>query len=272
MIERELDSSGSRSSWPDGAEPPPTVTVRIARRGRQTGWLFTIIAVFIVIAVAKPWAGGPRPPRPLVQGSFVLPTPTPAAFPGPPAAAEALQLQCGEPLGWRVFTHEEFLGRTVRTWRAVEPALAAWGPLDPRVPVIQVGPLIDALGYCSSWTRADRPPADVAVSAWRIGGSDRDGETAVAVPLESLVPEWPTDLGALFSPATGNAPGRSGSATGSGSPSASPSEGDSRTGNEIGSVRDAPDVSWSLGRYVFAVRADGFERWWAVNISRPGPA
>jgi hypothetical protein len=256
MIERELDSPGSGSSWPDGVEPPPTAIVRIARRGRRTGWLITFLAVFFVIAVAKPWAGGPRPPRPLVQGPFALPTTTPAAFPGPPAAAEALQLQCGEPLGWRVFTHEEFLGRMVRTWRAVEPALAAWGPLDPGVPIIEVGPTIEALGYCSSWTRADRPPADVAVSAWRIAGSDRDGETATAVPLESLVPEWPTDLGALFGPGSGNSLARDGSPTGSGS----------------GSRNDAPDASWSLGRYVFAVRADGFERWWAVNISRPGPA
>ncbi|MEA2607620.1 MAG: hypothetical protein QOI00_2377 [Chloroflexota bacterium] len=252
MIERELDSGGSGSSWPAGTEPPPTATVRIARHGRQTGWLAALLAVFIAIAMAKPWAGGPQPPGPLVQGPFVLPTATPAAVPGPPAAAEALQLQCGEPLGWRVFTHEEFIGRTVRAWRYVEPALAARGPLDPGVPIIQVGPSIEALGYCSSWTRDDRPPADVAVSAWRIDGSDRAGETAVAVPLESLVPEWPTDLGALFSPAAANAPAKGGSGAGA------------RSG--------APDASWSLGRYVFAVRADGFERWWAVNISRPGPA
>jgi hypothetical protein len=262
MIERELDSPGSGSPWPDGTEPPPTATVRMARRGRQTGWLVAFLSAFIVIAVAKPWAGGPRPPKPLVQGSFALPTATPVAIPGPPAAALALQLQCGEPLGWRVFTHEEFLGRTVRTWRAVEPALAAWGPLDPGVPIIEVGPMIDALGYCSSWTRADRPPADVAVSAWRIA-SDRAGETAVAVPLESLVPEWPTDLGALFSPAAGNRPARGGSAPGS--PAIA-------SGDGAGIGSDAADPSWSLGRYVFAVRADGYERWWAVNISRPGPA
>ena len=264
MIERQPDSPGSGSSLPDGPEPPPTATVRLARRGRQTGWLIAVLAVFVVIAVAKPWAGGPRPPRPLVQGSFALPTATPAAFPGPPAAAEALQLQCGEPLGWRVFTHEEFLGRTVRTWRAVEPALAAWGPLDPGVPIIEVGPMIDALGYCSSWTRADRPPADVAVSAWRIAGSDRSGETAVAVPLESLVPEWPTDLGALFSPGAGNGPAR-----GAGVPGGAAS---GSAGNGGDAVSGAGDPSWSLGRYVFAVRANGFERWWAVNISRPGPA
>ena len=260
MIERELDPPGSGSSWPDGAEPPRTATVRIPRHARQTSWLITFLAVFVVIAVAKPWAGGPRPPKPLVQGSFALPTTTQAAFPGPPAAAAALQLQCGEPLGWRVFTHEEFLGRTVRAWRAVVPALAAWGPLDPGVPVIQVGPAIDALGYCSSWTREDRPPAGVAVSAWLIAGSDRAGQTAIAVPLESLVPEWPTDLGALFSPAAGNAPAKGGTS------SASP------TGGGSGARSDARDASWSLGQYVFALRADGFERWWAVNISRPGPA
>jgi hypothetical protein len=259
MIERELDSPGSESSWADGAEPPPTATVRVARRGRQTSWLAAVLAALVVVAVAKPWGGGvARPAGPLVQGSFVLPSEPAAPFPGPPAAAEALQSQCGEPLGWRVFTHEEFLGRTVRTWRAVEPALAASGPLDPGVPIIQVGPMIEALGYCSSWTRADRPPSGVAVSAWRIAGSERAGQTAVAVPLESLVPEWPTDLGALFSPAAGGAAARggSGNATGNG--------GDARS--------DAPEASWSLGRYVFALRADGFERWWAVNISRPGPA
>ena len=251
MIEREPHPHGLEASWPDGTEPPPTTTVRIARRGRQTGLVAAVLAVFVIVAVAKPWAGGPRPPRPLVQGSFALPAATPALIPGSPAAAEALQLQCGSPLGWRVFTREGFLGQTLRAWRFMEPASAATGPLDPGVPVIQVGPTIEALGYCSSWTSAERPPVDVAVSAWRVAGPGRANATVVAVPLESLVPEWPTELGALFSP-------------GAGSPGGSGRSGGGRSGD--------PGSAWSLGRYVFAVRGDGFERWWAVNISRPGQA
>jgi hypothetical protein len=265
MIEREPHPRDSEASWPDGAESRPTATVRVARSSRQTGWLAALVAGFIVIMVAKPWAGAARPPRPLVQGSFSLPTATPALIPGPPAAAEALQVQCGEPLGWRVFTHEGFLGQTLRAWRFVEPAASASGPLDPGVPIIQVGPTIEALGYCSSWTRDERPPADVAVSAWRIAGSVTADETAVAVRLESLAPEWPTDLGALFSPGAGSvgAVNASGGA-GAGSGGVGSGDSDGRGG--------APDSSWSLGRYVFAVRGAGFERWWAVNISRPGPA
>ncbi len=272
MVEREPHQHGSAASWPDGTEPPPTATVRVARRSRQTGWLAVLVAGFIVVMVAKPWAGAARPPGPLVQGSFTLPTATPVLIPGPPAAAEALQLQCGSPLGWRVFTHEGFLGQTLRAWRFVEPAAAASGPLDPGVPIIEVGPTIEALGYCSSWTRDERPPADVAVSAWRIVGSVAADETAVAVRLESLVPDWPTDLGALFSPGAGSI-GAVGGSSASGARGGGATPGSGGAGSGGGDGRSgAPDSSWSLGRYVFAVRGDGFERWWAVNISRPGPA
>jgi hypothetical protein len=265
MIEREPNRYESEASGVDGTEPPPTATVRIARGSRRTGWLAALVAGFIVVMVAKPWAGAARPPRPVVQGSLTLPTATRVLIPGPPAAAEALQLQCGSPLGWRVFTREGFLGQTLRAWRFVEPAAAASGPLDPGVPIIQVGPTIEALGYCSSWTRDERPPADVAVSAWRIAGSVAADETAVAVRLESLVPDWPTDLGALFSPGAGSVGAVRGSGSaGAGSGGARSGGGDGRSGALVS--------SWSLGRYVFAVRGDGFERWWAVNISRPGPA
>lgn len=252
MVDREPNEIPREPVTTERARLVPAATVRIGRRGHQPGVFVAITAAFLVLAIAKPWAG-PAQPRPLVQSSFVLPsaaTPDGATVIDP--IAQALEVQCGEPLGWRVFTHEDFLGRTFRTWRSVVPMVSASGPLDPAVPVIQVGPTIEALGYCSPWTDGERPPVGVTVSAWRIAAATTPDPTAQAVPLESIIPEWPIDLGALFSPgtsgATVSARDRAPFAVGTGA------------------------RSWSIGRYVFAIRAPGWERWWAVNISRPGQA
>lgn len=278
---------------PNAGRIVPIPTVRIGRPSRQPGALAALVAVFLVLAITKPWAGPVRP-NVLVQGSFTIPSSTPATVGVNPIVAE-LQLQCGEPLGWRVFTREGFLDRTIRAWRFVEPVASVSGPLDPAVPVVQVGPTIEALGYCSSWSDGERPPDGAMVSAWRISGPDRPDPTAVLVPLDSLVPEWPIDLGALFGPGTANGaaasarpdpsgdrrPGPSGGPSGDPGPLASPGTG-ARPSEDPGNVGDrhlnwgtqavAGSPAWSLGRYVFAVRAPGWERWWAVNISRPGPA
>lgn len=272
MIDDEPNRDAPEPRWPDAGRISPIATVRIGRRGRQPAALVGMVAIFLVLAVAKPWAG-PIRSKPLAQGSFTIPSEAPIAKLGVDPVAEALHIQCGEPLGWRVFTHEGFLGKTVRAWRFVEPAAFVSGPLDPAVPVIQVGPMIEALGYCSPWTDGERPPDGAVVSAWRISSPGRPDSTAVAVRLESLVPAWPIDLGALFSPgaaATPDPSGSSGSIPPAGpsnpaGPPASPSVGD-------GGIASAGDRPWSIGRYVFAVRAEGWERWWAVNISRPGSA
>ena len=44
-----------------------------------------------------------------------------------------------------------------------------------------------------------------------------------------------------------------------------------RRGRPIAGRRDDP-AGWSIGRYVFAVRVAGLERWWAVDVSAPADA
>lgn len=200
--------------------------------------LTVLIVTFLGIALVKPWVGAvlaPAPPLPTVA-----PTALPSLGPDPLAA---LREHCQEPLGWRVYSRETWLGREVRTWRSVEPLSRVTGPGDPAIPVVALGPSVEALGYCSPWTTAERPPADATVSAWRRNDVARGGEHLVVVTLRAIAPDEATPLGALFA------------------------------GIDVG--RDPPAGAargWPAGRYVFAVRARDWQRWWVVEIGVPDAA
>jgi hypothetical protein len=235
----------------DEARP---VTVRIGSRGPVPGAMAGLILAFLVLAIIKPWGGPPASPH-LVQE----PTPRPSIHAGPagpiagsagpiaeparPGPSSSAWFHCGEQPDWRVYTLEIFADHVVRAWRGVEPAKAASGPLDPAIPLIQVGPNIDAVGYCGPWTSAERAPDGSVVAAWRIG------QTVSAVPgfepvlLVSVIADVPTALGGLYRPAIDRL--------------------DSRV---LGTGR------WTFGQYVLSIQAPGWERWWAVEIPRPGAA
>jgi hypothetical protein len=215
----------------------PTTTARIVGRGREPVALTILIVAFLAVAIIKPWAGPTASPH-LVQGPTPQPS-IPAAFAGPSLPTSAW-IHCGEPLGWRVYTRESFVDQIVRAWRSVEPAKAALGPLDPVIPLVQVGPVIDALGFCAPWTGADRAPDGSVVSVWRIDPTGPRGPTLELVPLESLVADMPSALGGLYRPAT------------------NPDH-----------ARVVHGGGWAIGRYVFSIQATGWERWWAVESSRP---
>jgi hypothetical protein len=110
---------------------------------------------------------------------------------------------------------------------------------------VALGPFVDAIGYCSPWTGPERPPDDARISAWRNDAAGSAGGMTV-LPLRAIAPDVPTVLGAVFGP-----------------PEASrPAAGASR----------APDpnaAGWPAGGYVFALRAAGWERWWAVQVAEP---
>ena len=217
--------------------PGPTLppTVRLGSRGREPLLLVIVIAAFLGAALWKPWAS-PAGPRPLVQAP---PTPVPSERPARASdgALATLREDCDEPAGWRVYSHEAFVGQIVRVWRHVEPIDAATGPLDRELPIVPAGPANRGLGYCAPWSGPESPRGDGVVSAWQIVRRAGQPDTARLLPLVPVAAS-PNDVrGALYA-----GPG-------------------AKSGGAAGRL-----PSWPAGRYVFAFRAAGWERWWAVEV------
>lgn len=232
-----------------------TPTVRIARRDRWPVAWAGLIAVFLVGALLKPWEG------PSLAASSSEPAAPATSAAGPSAGPEVLadlRAHCQDPLGWRVYSRELGIGRQVRTWSSVEPVKRATGPADPAIPVVLLGPVVDALGYCSPWTGSERPPADARPSAWRRDAAG-GGAGLTAIRLRTIAPDHPSILGALFGPLAGQGPGAS----------LAPGPGASDPRSAAGSDAAPAPTRWPAGRYVFALRAAGWERWWAVQVARP---
>jgi hypothetical protein len=215
-----------------------TATVRIARRDRRSLIVLVAGVVFLAAAIGKPWSWGTPPDdpgSPRLDGVATALAPA-ADGSGPPAldatgmAKDRIRAHCQDPLGWRVYTRERWSGTPVRVWRRLEPAMSATGPVDPTIPTVEVGPEVFALGYCSPWSSDEAPPAGAIVSAWRIEpGATGPAPFAAIQPLVQVAPAQPTVLGSLFDPA--GVPGQ-----------------------------------WPVGRFVFAVRAGDWARWWTVVV------
>lgn len=218
-----------------GSRPPATSTlVRIGGPDRGPGLIVVAIAVFVAIALIKPWPGpsaagptfGPATPPPTTQ-----PTVDPLA---------AIRLDCQDPPSWRIFSRERWPGGVLRSWLSLEPLATATGPLDPAIRAIPISPEIVALGYCAPWTGPERPPDDVRFLAWAVGVDESGGVARpVATPLDlrsasrTLVPP----LGELLDPPV-----------------------------VAGRIRNG---LWPSGTYVFELVGTGFARWWAVRIGAP---
>jgi hypothetical protein len=236
------DLPGSRAGPEPGAPDRPsgaTTTTRLGGGGRGAGVVAALIAIFVAVALVKPWPG-PGAPRPTPRATV-----TPRVVASADPLAE-LRLHCQEPPGWRIYSQELWSTLTVRSWRSLEPAYHASGPLDPAIPVVPLAARIDALGYCSPWTPEQRPPDTASVEGWRIviPGRQADGgqfgpPVATTTTLEPLEPGWPSVLGALYRPPAG-----------------------------VHGAGGATAV-WPDGRFVFAVRGPGYERWWGVDVEAP---
>jgi hypothetical protein len=241
---------------------------RIAGPGRGPGAALATAAIFLALAVLKPWgaipgfeaggspgtgAGGPNPG----QASATPPVPLPSAE--DPAAD--LERHCPQPSGWRVFAHERWSGGAVRSWKSLVPARVASGPLDPTIPRVPVtSQQVPLLGYCAPWRGPDQPPGTATISGWRLTSDVRSyapngrttGQVAQPIRLQRVLPAQVTVLGGLYAP-----------------PSAA----------DAPSIRGLRAIeSWPAGLYVFEM-ADGesFQRWWAVEIiitpaRRPAPS
>lgn len=231
-----------RALVPDepGETRTATPTIRLAGRGHGPSVVVAVVAVFLAVAWVKPWpAAAPR-------AAIVPVGPTrPPAEPTPDPLSD-LKYHCQEPSGWRVYARERWAGRALRSWRTMEPARVADGPLDPGIPVIPLGATIVNLGYCSPWNTAERPPAGATVAGWRLTArttDPRSGWEATPIELRATAPTPATVVAGLFAPPASrlDRPGPSGEGT------------------------------WSAGRWVFTVRGADYDRWWAIEVQLLAP-
>lgn len=235
-----------RPEGPTGTERDPpdargiAITTRLGGSSRGAGIAGALIAIFVVVALVKPWpdAGVPRPTPRVVVAPVALATPDPLA---------ELRHHCQEPPDWRIYSQERWGSMAVRSWRTLQPAYRATGPLDPAIPIVPVSARIDALGYCSPWTPDQRPPDTARVDSWQVvtPGREADGGSlgaplVTSLSLHPLEPSWPSVLGVLYGPPVN---------------------------------RFDPMIvetgGWPRGRFVFALRAPGYQRWWSVDIEPP---
>ena len=238
MNDRRQDRNGTER---DAAEPRGVaITTRLGGGNRGAGIVGALIAIFVVVALVKPWPDGgvPRATPRVVVAPVALATADPLA---------ELRHHCQEPPDWRIYSQERWGSMAVRSWRTLEPAYRATGPLDPAIPIVPVSARIDALGYCSPWTQDQRPPDSALVESWQVvtHGREADGGSlgtplVTSLSLHPLDPGWPSVLGALYGPPTN---------------------------------RFDPMIvetgGWPGGRFVFALRAPGYQRWWSVDIEPP---
>jgi hypothetical protein len=234
---------GDEPDWHEEPTPGParrprpadglSTLARIGGPDRGPGLLVAAIAIFVVVAVIKPWPGGGAA-RPTAPPGTPPPTARPSADP-----LALIRTDCQDPPGWRIFTREPWAGGLLRSWRSLEPITAASGPLDSAIPLVPISPEVLALGYCAPWTQPETPPADVRVQVWAIvPGPPVGGPDARALVLRSASPSLHPPLGALYAP-----------------PVAAEAPADGPT-----------PALWPAGAYVFELTAAGYERWWAVRV------
>jgi len=187
------------------SDPPPdhidlSVTrVQPPRAAPRLGAAMWLAAVFVVIAVLKPWGGGGRVAETLRPdvGAAVEVTPTPTEDRSAAGLAVSVCLGTG---AWRVATLETWRNRDVRVWRAIEPAATAAGPLDPSIPSVPVvADVLSGLGWCAPAFGPDEPVGPATVRAWLVV----DG-AAHAVTLRQIQPaDGVTPIAALYLPVAG---------------------------------------------------------------------
>jgi hypothetical protein len=225
---------------------PPTHPVRRPGRDdpRAVPLLLVSVALFIVVAILKPWSGPPpaggEPARPAPSA------PPPASAAPDPATLEERHVAtfCLEPNGWRVYVDERWSGRDVRTWKTATPIAVADGPTDPRIPIVGVSSrLVRAIGWCAPVAGPERPPSGATARVFSLTSLPA-GDSATQIAPPRLQPiDGPSSLGAVYGP----------------------------PGGRPLSTR-AP--GWPDGVYVFRIGGgpdDTFVRWFAIQVENTQP-
>lgn len=204
-------------------------------RTRGPGSLVVVVVLGLVLAVVKPWSvldpagagvgAGASRAQAVGGASSVAPVPTrPSPSPAPPdpaaIARAAVNAECNQPSGWRLYDIDRWRGKPIHVWLAID-AVRASGPLDPSIEILPVvAATVDALGFCAPVVgTVPSPQSDGRVSIWRL--TTAPGATravASVLPRRRVSPVLPagveTALGGLYGPPPGATDGSGGWAPG----------------------------------------------------------
>jgi hypothetical protein len=220
-----------------GPETGSPILQPLGPRTRGPGGLIAVVVIGLLLAVLKPWAGfAPAGPGAGAGGSRAFgPAGTTSTAVAPSAAAPsptprdqaalaraAVNAECNQPSGWRLYDIDRWRGKPIHVWLAIEAVRAA-GPLDPAIEVLPVvASTVDALGFCAPVVGSvPSPRSDGSVQIWRLStpaGSGTATRTATSLPVQRvspvLEPGVETALGGLYSAPRGAADGTGGWAPG----------------------------------------------------------
>lgn len=298
----ESDRQTSRHDRPEPVRPDPpnapnaprAVPVRLGARSSGPLRVFAALAIFIAVALVKPWGSptGPRAggfesgragtPSARASGGAVAGAAEESVAPAPAAATSCLSSDAEQ-----LVVFERWPGNEIRSWIAV-PEVSATGPLDPALrPVTVYAAHTVGIGVCAPTTvvapspRAASPSPSVEHAAEivdvQVVGPGSSGSTLVdlGAPTELAAIRLGVDAVRLYRPASGSpadeVPPESAPPARSSQPRASAAAGD--TGARDPSAA-ASAGSWRLGGYAIGFRyafdAGGTTRWLRFELARGG--
>ncbi|HTC85993.1 MAG TPA: hypothetical protein VK656_04785, partial [Candidatus Acidoferrum sp.] len=178
-----------------------------------------VVVLGILLAVVKPWNGfGPAASDggggsgPVTVGVHLVgpsaaltPTPSPTQPDAASIARAAVNAECNQPSGWRLYDIDRWRDKPIHVWVAID-AVRASNPLDPSIEVLPVvATTVDALGFCAPIVGSvPSPHADGLVHIWRLstppGGSETVATLLPALRVSPILPAGvETALGGLYS-------------------------------------------------------------------------
>jgi hypothetical protein len=164
--------------------------------------LMAVGLILVGLAIVKPWDLGPRratgTPR---DDAGVRPsqgTPMPSTTPN---TDDLVARFCLAPSGWRIYSLEQWADQRIRSWKAVQPAVAASGPTDPRIPIVPVvARSVVRAGWCAPVDPHDRPPSASRVTVYARFDDVQDASLARIEPQQVQPTAGASVLGAAYAP------------------------------------------------------------------------
>ncbi|MFI5259371.1 MAG: hypothetical protein ACHQ01_07170 [Candidatus Limnocylindrales bacterium] len=184
-------------------DPIDEELISLGRSARPLPIGIAAVAVLLVIAVAKPWAGdATRDSEPTAPQAPMVATPTaaagaPTSSPGP-TPSDWDNTLCASPDGWLVVARHSELGRSVRTWLVASVVYSMVSPIRTSIPMNSlVSHAVEKLGFCAPAGASDHGRNTWNGTLWRQGGDP--GEPTGWRQAARLTPS-PGSLGAWADP------------------------------------------------------------------------